>query len=162
MARDEEHYAQAFQEVKAGNIDENLFVKALVLSGGDHEAAKFEYVKLRVEQIKSDQIRNIPGNIAYAIREARSERKNRLNSKKQLRLEIKAKKEEDERRANEEWRTAEAKRIEDIKRSEEARRIENAKRHAEFDSESDDENSTGFILTLIFFVIIMMTLWYFS
>ncbi|WP_144244386.1 hypothetical protein [Pseudohaliea rubra] len=48
-----ESYQSALTEAETGNVDQDLWVKALTLHYGDTEKAKYEYVKLRVESISS-------------------------------------------------------------------------------------------------------------
>jgi len=45
-------FAQAEQEVLDGDIDENLWAYALVKAKGNEDLRKFEYMKLRVKQIR--------------------------------------------------------------------------------------------------------------
>ncbi|WP_139165935.1 hypothetical protein [Paracoccus tibetensis] len=78
MAKDEEIYVQVSRDFEAGRINKDLQTKALILSRGDEKAAKYEYIRLRVEQIKSDNLRNLPfkaaSKAAGVIQQARDER----------------------------------------------------------------------------------------
>lgn len=53
---DEQLYAQAVGEFKAGKRDAALFAKAYALARGDEKAQEFEYIKLRVAQLRKSQI----------------------------------------------------------------------------------------------------------
>lgn len=64
MAKDEDLYAKAIKEYESGVIDENLKIKAYVISNGDSNLEKFEYVRLRVEKIKQQQITSLPNRVA--------------------------------------------------------------------------------------------------
>lgn len=46
----EKTYSKAFADLKANKRDEDLWIKALVLSDGDKEVAQYQYVKLYVEK----------------------------------------------------------------------------------------------------------------
>lgn len=60
MARDEKLFAQAMGEYQKGWTDKNLMIKAVVLASRDEKKKQFEYIKLRVEQIKSENLKNLP------------------------------------------------------------------------------------------------------
>lgn len=64
MAKDENLYARALKEYESGIIDENLKIKAHIISNGDNNLEKFEYVRLRVEKIKEQQITSLPNRVA--------------------------------------------------------------------------------------------------
>jgi hypothetical protein len=49
---DEKHYETALSEFSAGQIVNSTYSKALVLSKGDEQAAKWTYVKLRAEKLQ--------------------------------------------------------------------------------------------------------------
>ena len=69
MAKDEQIYSQVLKEYEAGKINADLFTKALILSSGDKEAAKYQYVKLRVESIKNNNLKNMPFTAVVAARD---------------------------------------------------------------------------------------------
>lgn len=50
---DENFFGEATREVSSGVVDEDLLAKARVLAGGDKKSTEIEYIKLRVEQLKS-------------------------------------------------------------------------------------------------------------
>lgn len=50
---DEDFYLQATNEVDGSNIDPALWAKAMALSEGDKEKAKYQYIKFRVEQLSN-------------------------------------------------------------------------------------------------------------
>jgi len=52
---DEEFYLTATNEVEAENKKLDLWAKAMALSEGDEEKAKYKYIKLRVEQITNER-----------------------------------------------------------------------------------------------------------
>ena len=51
---EEQLYAQAAEEVAAGQIRQGLWAKAIAETGGDEAAAKAHYLKLRVEIMKAE------------------------------------------------------------------------------------------------------------
>jgi hypothetical protein len=51
---DEIFFGAATKELSLGIVDQNLLAKARVLAGGDKKSTELEYIKLRVEQLKSD------------------------------------------------------------------------------------------------------------
>ena len=63
---DEVLYSDATNEFAAGNADKGLLAKARYLARGDEETTEFEYIKLRVEQIKSQNSANYIGKNFYA------------------------------------------------------------------------------------------------
>jgi hypothetical protein len=48
---DEGLYLKAMEEVESGKNDSALWAKALTLADGNQEKAKYQYIKLRVEQL---------------------------------------------------------------------------------------------------------------
>jgi len=52
---DEELYLKATNEVEGDSKDPALWAKAMVLAGGDQDKAKYEYIKLRVEQFEKSK-----------------------------------------------------------------------------------------------------------
>jgi len=50
---DEDLYVKAEKEFKSEERIESIFLKALTLANGDKELAKYEYIKLRVEDFKN-------------------------------------------------------------------------------------------------------------
>ena len=58
---DEELYLKATNEVESGINDAALWAKALALAEGDQEKAKYQYIKLRVEQLAENQPEEKPG-----------------------------------------------------------------------------------------------------
>ncbi|MCK5395841.1 MAG: hypothetical protein KAJ32_07600, partial [Gammaproteobacteria bacterium] len=52
---DEELYLKATNEVESGKNDAALWAKALTLAEGNQEKAKYQYIKLRVEQLAENQ-----------------------------------------------------------------------------------------------------------
>lgn len=99
MARDEELYRRALSEYGSGIVDRALLAKAYVLSEGNEDKARFEYIKLRVEQIKRDNLRDLPRRVREGISSAKEERKSRReNERTQLSLAKARKKEEREKR----------------------------------------------------------------
>jgi len=53
---DEKLYLQATGEVDSTNIDKALWAKAIALTDGDHDRAKYKYIKLRVEQLQDHDL----------------------------------------------------------------------------------------------------------
>ena len=52
LENDEQHYLDAHEELKTGQIDKGLWIKCLTLENGDKAKAKFRYVRERVTQKK--------------------------------------------------------------------------------------------------------------
>jgi len=52
---DEELYLKATNEVQGDSKDPGLWAKAMVLADGDQDKAKYEYIKLRVEQFEKSK-----------------------------------------------------------------------------------------------------------
>ena len=48
---DEELYLKATNEVEGASKDPALWAKAMALADGDQDKAKYQYIKLRVEQL---------------------------------------------------------------------------------------------------------------
>ena len=57
---DEELYLKATNEVESGKNDAALWAKALTLTEGNLEKAKYQYIKLRVEQLAENQLEEKP------------------------------------------------------------------------------------------------------
>jgi hypothetical protein len=53
---DEKLYLEVTEEVEGNNKNPALWAKSMALSEGDQEKAKYLYIKLRVEHLKSDRI----------------------------------------------------------------------------------------------------------
>lgn len=51
---DEKLFGAATREFSTGVVDEDLLAKARVLAGGEGKRTEIEYIKLRVQQLKSD------------------------------------------------------------------------------------------------------------
>jgi len=56
---DEQYYAAAMDEFEAGDIQASLFSKALVLSDGNEEKAKYKYLRFRAQQLGADPMAEI-------------------------------------------------------------------------------------------------------
>ncbi len=52
---DEELYLEATREVEGEDKNPALWAKVMALSEGDHDKAKYQYIKLRVEQLKKSK-----------------------------------------------------------------------------------------------------------
>lgn len=61
---DENFFGAATREFSLGVADENLLAKARVLAGGDEKGTEFEYIKLRVEQLKSEKRNHVLRSVA--------------------------------------------------------------------------------------------------
>jgi len=57
---DEELYLKATNEVESGKNDAALWAKALTFAEGNQEKAKYQYIKLRVEQLAENQLEEKP------------------------------------------------------------------------------------------------------
>jgi len=72
---DELFYKAAADEVRAGNIKEGLWIKCVVQADGDEHKAKINYIKIRVEQLKAQEVqrqiksgrRHPPGSLLAVI-----------------------------------------------------------------------------------------------
>lgn len=54
---DEKYYQYVVDELANNILDHALMAKATVLTEGDEEKARFEYIKLRVSKLKSDNLK---------------------------------------------------------------------------------------------------------
>ncbi len=57
---DEALYLKATNEVESGKNDAALWAKALTLAEGNQEKAKYQYIKLRVDQLAENQLDEKP------------------------------------------------------------------------------------------------------
>jgi len=65
---DEDLFLAVDKELNSGNKNQALWVKALTLVGGDEKKAKYQYIMLRVEQIKNeDRSKPITLKVHYKI-----------------------------------------------------------------------------------------------
>ena len=53
---DEKLYRQATEEVDSITRNEDLWAKSMALCTGDEKLAKYKYINLRVEQLKSNEV----------------------------------------------------------------------------------------------------------
>jgi hypothetical protein len=52
---DKDFYLEATNEVEEGKQNPAIWAKALALTEGDEEKAKYKYIKLRVERLVADE-----------------------------------------------------------------------------------------------------------
>ena len=55
----EKYFHQATDEYDSNELDDSIMSKALSLSGGDEEKAKWKYIELRAERISEDSNVNV-------------------------------------------------------------------------------------------------------
>jgi hypothetical protein len=70
---DSELYYTAFQEVEGGDRDDALWAKAITLADGDVDSAKYKYIKLRVDRLRSSYRNDDPSYWSYPADETATE-----------------------------------------------------------------------------------------
>lgn len=77
MKHDEHLYLEASNEVDGGRQDIGLWIKAMTMENGDEKKAKYQYIKLRVEILREEEI-------ALADRLANKEKYDRLDQARKI------------------------------------------------------------------------------
>lgn len=62
---DSKFYVQAIDEFKSGNVDPALHAKAYALAKGDTKAQEFQYIQLRVAQLRPATLKDAARNLSF-------------------------------------------------------------------------------------------------
>ena len=104
--QNEKYFHQATDEYDSNELDESIMSKALSLSGGDEEKAKWKYIELRAERLSEDSNVNVKEEEEEEEEEKEEEKKESSPIKSFLSIfsddEDKKKKEEEEEKKKKE------------------------------------------------------------
>ena len=108
MNTDEKYFHKATKEYDSNELDESIMSKALALSSGDEEKAKWKYIELRAERISEGNDINVKeddeGKESSPIKSFFSIFSDDEDKKKKEEEEEKKKKEEEEKKGTSGWK----------------------------------------------------------